>query len=52
MKPLILLLLLAQTADPVTESRRLYGEAVEAYRAKNAALFLEKVRAAVMRVES
>jgi hypothetical protein len=46
MKPLILLLLLAQTADPVTESRRLYGEAMEAYRAKNAAVFLEKVRAA------
>jgi hypothetical protein len=46
MKPLILLLLLAQTADPVTESRKLAGEAMEAYRAKNAALFLEKVRAA------
>ena len=46
MKPLILLLLLAQTADPVTESRKLYSEAVEAYRAKNAALFLKKVRAA------
>lgn len=46
MKALILLLLLAQTADPVTESRKLAGEALEAYRAKNAALFLEKVRAA------
>ncbi|PYQ27084.1 MAG: hypothetical protein DMF56_21215 [Acidobacteria bacterium] len=46
MKPLILLLLLAQTVDPVTESRKLQGEALDAYRAKNAALFLEKARAA------
>jgi hypothetical protein len=46
MKPLILLLLLAQTADPVTESRKLQSEALDAYRAKNAALFLEKARAA------
>jgi hypothetical protein len=46
MKPLILLLLLAQTADPVAQSRKLQAEALEAYRAKNAALFVEKARAA------
>lgn len=46
MKLLILLMLLAQTADPVTESRKLQTEALDAYRAKNAAVFLEKMRAA------
>jgi len=49
MKPLILLLLLAQTADPVTQSRKLQAEALEAYRTKNAALFVEKARAAAAR---
>ncbi|MGZ5495086.1 MAG: hypothetical protein ACXWHG_15900, partial [Thermoanaerobaculia bacterium] len=33
-------------ADDVTDSRRLAREAIEAYKAKNFALFLEKSRAA------